>query len=857
MAISVNCPFCGAKFKAGIGYAGKKVSCKTCNAELIVPDSDGQEVPNSCPSCFKPMDSGAVVCVECGFDSRTMQAVGDSYSNEACETSSSMQSQALTAIGGFLVFVILIGYGIYSFVSTDKAERIESEKNRNKEQRQAKYDSQKKQSDLKKAKDTVETKCYAKYKITANSRLQNTIKNKLENSTIWSAYFSEPDADPIHFVVELKRTTYASGGYSFGGSYSPGKVSVKITVSSKSNPSKKTDTVDSQGLPSMVYVKGGQSAQQKAFAVAESNLLDKLSSTFDNAGANYYRSMGMFDSKILPLYIEQLKSGKPDNQITAASGIVKLKAYNPEIISALTVMLESPESKVRESALKTLTASKTKGKAAAPAIAQMIEKKQNLESAFKTLYTIKAYSPELISAALKSIKHEDKKTKTAALRWLKYSRSGIKENLAVLVKMLEDNDETIGRQIYSILSKNKSYISSIKSELTEIVTKSDNKTALTSAINLLKNSKVYTDETVKAAAKHLGNQERGLSGTAVSFLTNAASKVPEARVILINSLEDTPPNTQLSIVRNLGYSSSSSKASAITLPMLKLLDKSSDDRLIKQLESSIARLGPPVKDDLPEILKFADNDSPSVKYCVLKVIRKLSSKSSKEVKDTILKCINDDNSKVALEALYALKIIRKLSDDDIRALGLLILKDDEKITRQAMYIIKTQGKKNAIILKELRQYLKNNEHSNAAYDAIYAIGSMEKAAEPALDDIVEYLSHDKLKSSAVQAIGRIGIYPESVINKIIENLDDKRTSYNSSAQNALGKMGEEAALPVAELLASENVEHRRFAVYTLQRMRGNAAPAKSAVEKALEDEDSSVKRTAKNILRNIDRYSKK
>ena len=37
--------------------------------------SDGPRIEHNCPSCHAPMASGAVLCVECGYDTRTRRSV--------------------------------------------------------------------------------------------------------------------------------------------------------------------------------------------------------------------------------------------------------------------------------------------------------------------------------------------------------------------------------------------------------------------------------------------------------------------------------------------------------------------------------------------------------------------------------------------------------------------------------------------------------------------------------------------------------------------------------------------------------------------------------------------------------------
>ena len=96
--ISVRCN-CGKKLKAPASAVGKKAKCPGCGNVLTIqapppvkPQEDdldalydladqeqkaAKQVASStgCPKCFQPMASGAVLCTNCGYDTRTGKAI--------------------------------------------------------------------------------------------------------------------------------------------------------------------------------------------------------------------------------------------------------------------------------------------------------------------------------------------------------------------------------------------------------------------------------------------------------------------------------------------------------------------------------------------------------------------------------------------------------------------------------------------------------------------------------------------------------------------------------------------------------------------------------------------------------------
>ncbi|MFW6151893.1 MAG: hypothetical protein ACOC6C_02860 [Verrucomicrobiota bacterium] len=97
--LTFHCPNCKQKLEAPDDMAGETVECPSCQTEITIPagkprdqlnladisisgepvadsgqeeirDEPGEELQdegNKCPNCNEPMESGAVLCVKCGY----------------------------------------------------------------------------------------------------------------------------------------------------------------------------------------------------------------------------------------------------------------------------------------------------------------------------------------------------------------------------------------------------------------------------------------------------------------------------------------------------------------------------------------------------------------------------------------------------------------------------------------------------------------------------------------------------------------------------------------------------------------------------------------------------------------------
>lgn len=107
MPIAVACP-CGKKMQVKSELAGKRVRCPACKEPIRIPDAAPAAAPPAaamgndlsdlfeeegmsqrqgatCPNCTKDMKPGAILCLNCGFNTQTGESV-KGYQTEAERT---------------------------------------------------------------------------------------------------------------------------------------------------------------------------------------------------------------------------------------------------------------------------------------------------------------------------------------------------------------------------------------------------------------------------------------------------------------------------------------------------------------------------------------------------------------------------------------------------------------------------------------------------------------------------------------------------------------------------------------------------------------------------------------------------
>ena len=70
--ITFHCPHCNQQLEAPPEMAGTEIICPACNEQFTAPKGfGGQTEAAACPGCGAQLAADAVLCIQCGFDTRS------------------------------------------------------------------------------------------------------------------------------------------------------------------------------------------------------------------------------------------------------------------------------------------------------------------------------------------------------------------------------------------------------------------------------------------------------------------------------------------------------------------------------------------------------------------------------------------------------------------------------------------------------------------------------------------------------------------------------------------------------------------------------------------------------------------
>lgn len=128
--------------------------------------------------------------------------------------------------------------------------------------------------------------------------------------------------------------------------------------------------------------------------------------------------------------------------------------------------------------------------------------------------------------------------------------------------------------------------------------------------------------------------------------------------------------------------------------------------------------------------------------------------------------------------------------------------------------------------------------------------SLEGIGEPAVEALIEALTHDdkNIRRCSAKVLGEIR--DERAIEPLIVNLKDSNKWVRRETSGALSKMGEPATDPLIHLLDDPDWKVRGAAAWALGRI-GSKNAVEPLIKSLLEDENGFVRSGAVNALGNI------
>ena len=192
-----------------------------------------------------------------------------------------------------------------------------------------------------------------------------------------------------------------------------------------------------------------------------------------------------------------------------------------------------------------------------------------------------------------------------------------------------------------------------------------------------------------------------------------------------------------------------------------------------------------------------------------------------ELTASLIQAIDDENSKVRLEAIYALGVIGHppLPADQAQRLVKALDHYDPAIRAAAARVVARLHVTQAgdVLTKAI-----NDSHAEVRYASMRALGMLhETRAVPALTEQLAFYKKGEGAWSALDALARLAQASSAPLFK--ERLSDKDPNIRRAAAEGLGRLGDPAAIPALESgVTSDDSETVRVAMaFALQKLGRN------------------------------------
>ena len=221
----------------------------------------------------------------------------------------------------------------------------------------------------------------------------------------------------------------------------------------------------------------------------------------------------------------------------------------------------------------------------------------------------------------------------------------------------------------------------------------------------------------------------------------------------------------------------------------------------------------------------------------------------------LVELLQDVTPLVKASAARALGVLKTTAAPAVSALVPLLQDQDASVRTTAAEAIAKVGTLTEADTESLVEGLASPDNVVRAQTA-QALGTIGAPAQEAASALVEAAtdSNDRVRGEAIQALGKIGESAADVaVPSLVRALKDQDNWVSAMAAEALGQMGESAILNGAAPALIRSLRHinpqvRGNAAESLGKMGGASVQARSALERACQDEDGGVRSQAVRAL---------
>ena len=258
-----------------------------------------------------------------------------------------------------------------------------------------------------------------------------------------------------------------------------------------------------------------------------------------------------------------------------------------------------------------------------------------------------------------------------------------------------------------------------------------------------------------------------------------------------------------------------SEAPDRVVPQLTTLLQDDDPQVRWRSARALGDYGQPARNSADDLRKLASDDDPIVQYHATVALGKTGDRSDETIRVLVAAATSQD-TRVARAAIAAIRNLEPGPQRVAAVLGEVLKSDDPAVQLHALETITRLGADAVPLLKEA---LQRPETTYLACAAIEQIGPDARATVPELSSLLRETRHSQLLIQALLALASIGRAAQPAESSIVPLLDvQEDETVPVAAAYALGAIGaKNADGPLRQALSNDNAFLQMVAAWALAR----------------------------------------
>ena len=237
-----------------------------------------------------------------------------------------------------------------------------------------------------------------------------------------------------------------------------------------------------------------------------------------------------------------------------------------------------------------------------------------------------------------------------------------------------------------------------------------------------------------------------------------------------------------------------------------------DDAGFRSLAAyALGQLGPAARDAVPDLTEALQDSNHKVRSSSAYALGRIGSSAQSAV-PALIRRIGDDEQEVRSSAASALGQMGPAARDAVPHLLTAALHDEDSRARVSMA---SALNRIGAVDEAVAYFIKGLKDDRLRNSAVVALGHCGAGAREAVPDLTSFLRDQDIavRSSVVSTLGRIGPHAEPAVPELIKLLGDQEVG--RQAAYALGKIGVSAVSAIVEMLHDDDRNVVRHSMYAL------------------------------------------